>query len=55
MVSNKPTKLWDLYYNGKKVPDAQGVVFGILASKRKSLVLARTHRDELFNVKFHGL
>ncbi len=53
--TTKETKLWDLYYNGVKVQDVQGVPYGVLAKRRAALVRSKTHTDTKFSVRFHGL
>ncbi len=55
MQTQQVTKLWDLYYNGAKVKNAQGVHYGVIAKVKKDLISAKTHSDSRFQIKFHGL
>jgi hypothetical protein len=53
MKTPKPEKLWTLLYNGQNVPNMIGVLYPVLARKKRDLINARTHQEKLFSVKYH--
>ncbi len=53
MTAPKQNKLWTLLYNGQNIQGCVGVLYPVLARKKRDLINARTHQEKLFKVIFH--